>query len=109
MEKLSELPQFQQEQNIVLEGFDPVSAGGFTQLPNILIRNKDLTANAKVVHSALLSYAWYNNAVFPEQETLAEEIGSTRSTVNRAIIELEDNGWLEIQRMGQGKKPICIS
>ena len=107
-EKLSELPQFQQEQNIVLDGFDPVSADGFTQLPNILIRNKDLTANAKVVYSALLSYAWHNNAVFPGQETLAEEIGSTRSTVNRAIIELEDNGWLEIQRMGQGKTNLYI-
>src|ERR671938_519303 len=103
MQKLSELRQFQERQNIVLQGFDPVSAGGFTQVPNFLLRDPKVSANAKVVYSMLLSYAWNNDKVFPGQERLAEEIGSTRSTVNRGIIELEKNSWLEIQRRGQGK------
>src|SRR2546421_1986590 len=92
MRKLAEIPQFQDRQNIVLQGFDPISAGGFTQVPNFLLKDPKTSANAKVVYSMLLSYAWNNDKVFPGQERLAEEIGSTRSTVNRGI-GVERNAW----------------
>ena len=108
MDKLSELSRFQERQNIVLQGFDPISSGGFTQLPNYLLNNHDLTNNAKVVYAKLLSYAWHNNQVFPGQERMAEEIGSSKSTVGRAVQELEEQGWLEIQRRGQGKTNLYI-
>jgi len=108
MKKLSELSHFQEQQNIVLQGYDPISAGGFTQVPNYLLNNSKLTANTKVVYAKLLSYAWHNNRVYPGQVRMAEEIGSTKSTVNRAIIELEKEGWLEIQRRGQGKTNVYI-
>src|SRR5919199_4912170 len=98
MQKLSDISRFQERQNIVLQGFDPVSAGGFTQVPNFLLKHPNVSANAKVVYSMLLSYAWNNDKVFPGQERLAEEIGSTRSTVNRGIMELEKSGWLTIER-----------
>src|SRR5436853_3515383 len=103
MQKLSGIARFKEEQNILLDGFDPVSAGGFTQIPNHLLNSKDLTAVAKIVYAKLLSYAWDNNRVFPGQETMAEDIGSSKSTVNRGIQELEDKGWLAIHRRGQGK------
>jgi hypothetical protein len=61
MEKLADLRQFQDRQNIVLQGFDPVSAGGFTQVPNFLLKDPKVSANAKVVYSMLLSYAWNNS------------------------------------------------
>lgn len=93
-------------QNIVLKGFDPVSAGGFTQVPNVLLRAKKLSCNAKVVYAQLLSYAWTNDRCYPGQERMAEDIGSTKSTVNRAIIELQKTGWLEVKRRGQGKTNI---
>ncbi len=103
MELLAQVNRFQQIQNMVLEGFDPVSAGGFTQVPNFLLNSKDLSFAAKVVYAKLLSYAWHNNLVFPGQVTMAEEIGSRKSTVNDAIKELERIGWLKIERRGQGK------
>jgi predicted transcriptional regulator len=103
MQKLADLPHFQEMQNIILEGFDPVAAGGFTQVPNFLLNKFDLSFAAKVVYAKLLSYAWHNNRVFPGQETMAAEIGSKKSTINKAIKELEDRGWLEIFRRGQGK------
>ena len=49
-----------------------------------------------------------NNQVFPGQERMAEEIGSSKSTVGRAVQELEEQGWLEIQRRGQGKTNLYI-
>lgn len=108
MKQLVNTEAFKGLQNIVLEGFDPVSAGGFTQVPNVLLNNTELSFSAKVVYSKLLSYAWYNNMVFPGQETMAVDIGSKRSTVNKAIQELGDKGWLEINRRGQGKTNIYI-
>jgi DNA-binding MarR family transcriptional regulator len=108
MQRLSEITRFREEQNILLEGFDPVSAGGFTQVPNLLLNTKDLSAVAKLVYAKLLSYAWHNNRVFPGQETMAEDIGSSRSTINRGIQELEARGWLQIQRRGQGKTNVYV-
>ncbi len=108
MQKIGEVDRLDEIRNIVLEGFDPVSAGGFTQVPNILLNDKDLTANAKLVYSKLLSYAWFNDRVFPGQVTMAEEIGSSKSVVNRAVLELEQRGWLEIKKRGQGWTNIYI-
>ena len=108
MEKLSTLLSRTDAQNILLEGFDPVSAGGFTQVPNLLLNSKDLSPIAKLAYAKLLSYAWHNNLVFPGQETMADDIGSSKSTVNRGIQELEEKGWLNIQRRGQGKTNLYV-
>ena len=108
MDKLNELSRFKEMQNIVLDGFDPVSAGGFTQVPNVLLNNAQLTLQAKVVYAKLLSYAWHNNQVFPGQERMAVELGTSKSTVNRGILELQHQGWLEIRRRGQGKTNLYV-
>ena len=91
------------EQNMKLNTADPIARYGFTQLPNFILRNPDLSANAKTVYSLLLSYAWHNNLCFPDQERLAEHMGAHVSTVSRSITELEDCSLIEIERRGQGK------
>src|SRR5690242_10059203 len=98
MKKLSDLYRFHERQNIILKGFDPISAGGFTQVPNVLLNDATISANAKVVYSKLLSYAWYNDLVFPGQDRMAADIGFSTPTVSRALHELEQHKWLEIQR-----------
>ena len=102
MQKLSDIDRFKDRQNIILEGFDRVSAGGFTQLPNFILNNDQLTSNAKVVYAKLLSYAWHNDRVFPGQERMAKDIGISQQSVSRAILELGNIGYLEIRRRGQG-------
>ena len=91
------------ERNMKLNTADPIARYGFTQLPNFILRNPDLSANAKTVYSLLLSYAWHNDLCFPGQERLAEHMGAHVSTVSRAIAELEDSSLIEIERRGQGK------
>ncbi len=103
MEKLAQINRFQERQNIILEGFDPISAGGFTQIPNFILNNPSISSNAKVVYSKLLSYAWHNDLVFPGQDVMAKDIGSSQPTIARAISELQEAGLLEIERRGQGK------
>jgi Helix-turn-helix domain len=91
------------EHNMRINSVDPIAQHGFTQLPNFILRNPDLTANAKTVYSLLLSYAWHNDLCFPGQERLAEHMGTHVSTVSRAIAELENCSLIEIERRGQGK------
>ena len=91
------------EQNMKLNTADPIARYGFTQLPNFILRNPDLSANAKTAYSLLLSYAWHNNLCFPGQERLAEHMGAHVSTVSRSITELEEYSLIEIERRGQGK------
>ena len=108
MEKIGDLNRFQEHQNIILEGFDPVSAGGFTQLPNCVLNDPHLSPGGKVVYAKLLSYAWHNNQVFPGQEKLAEEIGAGKRTIIRLIAELEKRGYVEVKRRGQGLTNIYV-
>jgi hypothetical protein len=108
MQKLGELNHFQEKQNIILQGFDPVSAGGFTQVPNVILNNPDLSSNAKIIYSKLLSYAWNNNHVFPGQERLAQDTGISLRTVVTTIKELSKTGYLEVTRRGLGKTNVYI-
>jgi len=108
MDKIGDIERLKEYQNIILESFDPVSAGGFTQLPNCILNDPNLSPGAKVVYAKLLSYAWYNNRVFPGQEKLAEDIGAGKRTIIRLIAELEKRGYVEVQRRGQGLTNIYV-
>ena len=108
MDKLGDIGAFKERENIVLEGFDPVSAGGFTQVPNILLKRAELSSNAKVAYAKLLSYAWHQNRVYPGQERMAADTGMSRPTISRAIQELVRDGWLEVRRRGLGMTNIYV-
>ena len=104
MQRLGDSQRFQEvEQNMKLNTADPIARYGFTQLPNFILRNPDLSANAKTTYALLLSYAWHNHLCFPGQERLAEHMGAHVSTVSRAIAELEQLSLIEIERRGQGR------
>jgi len=104
MEKIG--GQFGRYKNIILEGFDPVSAGGFTQVPNFILRSKDLSVGAKLTYSMLLSYAWQNNFCFPGQETLAEDMGVSRRSIVTFIKELQTRDCISVKRQGLNKPNI---
>ena len=94
------------EQNIKVNSADPIARHGFTQVPNFILRNPDLSVGAKVVYAMFLSYAWHNDSCFPGQDRLAQDIGMTRVRITQLIGELEDAGLIEIQRRGLGKTNI---
>lgn len=91
------------ERNIILETPDPVVAGGFTQLPNFILRSATLSMGAKLTYAMFLSYAWNNDLCFPGQEKLAEAIGVSRSSVNGFIRELAQARLITVKRRGLGK------
>jgi hypothetical protein len=91
------------EQNIKLNTADPVALHGFTQMPNFILRNPEISIGAKTTYSLFLSYAWHNNFCFPGQKRLAEDMGMGIASVNRFVKELEGCGLIEIERRGQGR------
>ena len=91
------------ERNIEIVGADPVTRHGFTQVPNFILTKKDLTVGAKLAYAMLLKYAWDNDACFPGQVKLAEDMGAGERSVRTYLKELESAGLLEIKQRGLGK------
>jgi Helix-turn-helix domain len=94
------------EQNIKLDTLDPVAQGGFTQVPNFILRSQSISMGAKMAYAMFLSYAWHNDHCFPGQDRLAVDMGLGRSTVTAFVSELQRSGFVSIQRRGQGKTNI---
>ncbi len=91
------------EKNLQLDTVNPVLQGGFTQVPNFILKNPEISVGAKVAYAMFLSYAWHNDSCFPGQDRLADDMGMSRSRVTEFVGELEQAGLISIQRRGQGK------
>src|SRR3989454_7778065 len=91
------------ERNIILKGADAATAHGFTQVPNFLLKSKNLSAGDKMTFAMLLSYAWQNDYCFPGQVRLGQDLGMHETNVRKHLKSLEANGLLTIRRRGQGK------
>ncbi len=91
------------ERNIEIVGADLATRHGFTQVPNFILTNKDISVGAKLAYAMLLKYAWSNDACFPGQVTLAEDMGATDRSVRTYLKALETADLLEITQRGLGK------
>src|SRR6185503_7606601 len=90
------------EKNIELDTTNPVLQGGFTQVPNFILKDSALSVGAKLTYAMFLSYAWHNESCFPGQDRLAVDMGLSRSRVTELVSELNRAGLLTIHRRGQG-------
>src|SRR5438045_9188991 len=75
--------------NIRLATENPVVRGGFTQVPNFILRNATLSVGAKVAYAMFLSYAWNRDHCHPGQDRMAEDMGMSRPRVTEFVGELE--------------------
>ena len=91
------------KRNIEIIGADPVTRHGFTQVPNFILTNKALSVGAKLAYAMLLKYAWTDDACFPGQQKLAEDMGSGERSIRTYLKELEDAKFLEVTQRGLGK------
>jgi hypothetical protein len=91
------------ERNIEIVGADLATRHGFTQVPNFILTKKDISVGAKLAYAMLLKYAWANDACFPGQSRLAQDMGAAERSVRTYLQELETAELLEIQQRGLGK------
>lgn len=74
----------------------------FAQLPDELVADKRISANAVRVWARLDKYAGTDGRAFPSRDTLAADLGLSVSGVKRALAELVAAGW--ISREGRDGK-----
>lgn len=91
------------EKNIILNGADLLSAKGFTQVPNHILKSPSISPGGKLTYAMLLSYAWQNDFCFPGQDRLARDMGVSRQSANTYIQELAKKGVVKVTRRGQGR------
>jgi hypothetical protein len=100
---MQSMGELMKSRNIQLDGgFDPISRGGFTQVPNFILKEPKLSIGAKITYAMFLSYAWNNEGCFPGQDKLAEDLALSRPRVTDFVAELKEAGYLTIHRLGQG-------
>ena len=89
--------------NIEIVGADPVTRHGFTQVPNVILTDKALSVGGKLAYAMLLKYAWSDDACFPGQQKLANDMGSGERSIRRYLDELEAAGFLQVEQRGLGR------
>lgn len=67
---------------------------GFAAVPTWMIRDSSIRRSAVLVYASLASRSGYG-AIFPSQETIAEESGCSVRTVRTALQELEELGVVQ--------------
>jgi len=91
------------DRNIEIIGADLATRHGFTQVPNFILTNEYISVGAKLAYAMLLKYAWQDDACFPGQAKLAQDMGAGERSVRTYLKELETVELLEIQQRGLGK------
>jgi hypothetical protein len=89
--------------NIEIVSADLATRFGFTQVPNFLLTNPQLSVGAKLAYAMLLKYAWSDDACFPGQQKLATDMGAGERSVRTYLKELEEANMLEVTQRGLGK------
>ena len=91
------------ERNIEIVGADLATRHGFTQVPNFILTNPKLSVGAKLAYAMLLKYAWQDDACFPGQAKLAQDMGAAERSVRTYLKKLQKVELLEIKQRGLGK------
>lgn len=73
----------------------------FVKVPSEVVFNTALSPWARLVVCALESHKG-ERGIFPRQEVLAAELGTSTDTIGRAIKELRAHGIVEVDRQGRG-------
>jgi hypothetical protein len=70
---------------------------GFTKIPNNILMHKDLDAMSKIIFGALSFYD-RGRGCWASRETLSKMIGCSLYQLRKALVELEDKGFILINR-----------
>lgn len=78
----------------------------FAIIPEALLYDKSLSANAVRLYGILNRYANNQGKAWPSRKTLADQMALSVATVDRAKEELEGAGWLGVEhRVGPAGDP----
>jgi biotin operon repressor len=76
---------------------------GFWMIPKSIAKRKDLSLKAKLIAGVLWSMKNSNSEAFPSRGYLSEALGTSLTTIDRAVKELVTKAGLKVKRRGFGK------
>ncbi|HXR31467.1 MAG TPA: helix-turn-helix domain-containing protein [Solirubrobacterales bacterium] len=82
---------------------DDTTQQGFTQIPNAILRDSDLSAGARLTYALLSSFAWQADECWVGQAKLAKLAGVGDRQIRNYLGELEEGDLLETTRQGLHK------
>ena len=94
------------ERSLIVQGADMATLKGWTGVPNFILESKEISVGAKLTYAMMLKYAREEDECFPGQARLAEDMGTSRQSVNRYIQELRKVELISVKRRGQGRSNI---
>jgi hypothetical protein len=74
---------------------------GFTQIPNAIMLNEKISANAKITYATLLFFD-RGRGCWAKKSFLSKRIGLSLHLIRRALIELVDNQLINITKRHHG-------
>ncbi len=80
--------------------------GGFTALPNRILKHRDLSLGARMTYGMLLSYAWQKDFCHPAQERIAVDLGVSDRSVRTFLAELRESHLITWKQQGLNKPNI---
>lgn len=85
----------------------PAELGAFAMVPGLVLEDTSLTFGARLLYGLLIWLAWRQKRTgrpgYEGQQALAEEFGCSRPSVARYLRELQERGYITIERVGQGQ------
>ena len=84
-----------------MDDFNPFGLFNGVWIPEFLLSYSGISPAAKICYARLCRYCGRKtNICFPSLDELADELGVTTRSINSYLRELEDDGFLVIQRRG---------
>ena len=71
---------------------------GYGLIPRKIMRNKNLSMQAKAIYSYLASFAGNTGRAFPSTNLMADELGISRNTLFKYLKELRTLGAISVER-----------
>src|SRR3712207_5294576 len=80
----------------------------FTQFPNAVLKNSQLSFGARTLYGLLLSYCYQKDYCYPSYDTLQRDLGCHSQALSKYIKELLTHDLIRVIRPGQGRTNIYI-
>lgn len=84
-----------------MEFLEPWAKEGFTIIANGIMADTSVSIGARLTYFLLMRRRFNKDYAFPGQKTLAREVGKTERMVRNYLSELEELGWIKVERTGR--------
>ena len=79
-----------------------VLSDGFGILSRKVMRDKNLTVEAKAIYGYLVSFAGNKNTCYPSRDLMCSELGMSVNRFNKHVNSLKDSGYINVKRSSSG-------